>query len=196
MTLPRETVEARMAAFREACLLKRLRLTHQRIEVFRALASSEEHPDVESIHRVVRKRIPTISPDTIYRNLKLLAEHGLVQADLAGLDADLVNQAFAVGANPTNFTSVSLAVGDVSFGANSITGGLSLVARDGAQNATAVTRLNGDAALSLLSSTTLGGVTSALPASFNLANGTFESTAGATNATQFLRLKLAVPDVW
>lgn len=78
MTLPREIVEARLAAFREACLLKRLRLTHQRIEVFRALASSEEHPDVESIHRVVRKRIPTISPDTIYRNLKLLAEHGLV----------------------------------------------------------------------------------------------------------------------
>lgn len=125
-----------------------------------------------------------------------LAKHDLVQADLAGLDADLVNQAFAVGANPTNFTGVSLAVGDVSFGANSITGGLSLVARDGAQNATAVTRLNGDAALSLLSSTTLGGVTSALPATFNLANGTFESTAGATNATQFLRLKLAVPDVW
>ena len=125
-----------------------------------------------------------------------LAKHDLVQADLAGLDADLVNQAFAVGANPTNFTSVSLAVGDVSFGANSITGGLSLVARDGAQNATAVTRLNGGAALSLLSSTTLGGVTSALPASFNLANGTFDSTAGATNATQFLRLKLTVPDVW
>ncbi|MDD4059742.1 MAG: hypothetical protein PHW08_03440 [Kiritimatiellae bacterium] len=125
-----------------------------------------------------------------------LAKHDLVQADLAGLDADLVNQAFAVGANPTNFTSVSLAVGDVSFGANSITGGLSLVARDGAQNATAVTRLNGDAALSLLSSTTLGGVTSALPATFNLANGTFDSTVGATNATQFLRLKLAVPDVW
>ena len=64
------------------------------------------------------------------------------------------------------------------------------------ENATAVTRLNGDAALSLLSSTTLGGVTSALPATFNLANGTFESTVGATNATQFLRLKLAVPDVW
>ena len=123
----------------------------------------------------------------------ILAEHGEV---FAGLDADLVNQAFAVGANPTNFTSVSLAVGDVSFGANSITGGLSLVARDGAQNATAVTRLNGGAALSLLSSTTLGGVTSALPASFNLVGGTFESTAGATNATQFLRLKLAVPDVW
>lgn len=125
-----------------------------------------------------------------------LAKHSLVQADLAGLDADLVNEAFAVGANPTNFTGVALAVGDVSFGANSITGGLSLVARDGAQNATAVTRLNGGAALSLLSSTTLGGSESALPSTFNLANGTFQSAAGATNATQFLRLKLAVPDVW
>ena len=145
---------------------------------------------------------PVSSTGAFYKGAEIppfcvwLAKHDLVQADLAGLDADLVNQAFAVGANPTNFTSVSLAVGDVSFGANSITGGLSLVARDGAQNATAVTRLNGDAALSLLSSTTLGGVTSALPASFNLVGGTFDSTVGATNATQFLRLKLAVPDVW
>ena len=125
-----------------------------------------------------------------------LAKHDLVQADLAGLDADLVNQAFAVGANPTNFTSVSLAVGDVSFGANSITGGLSLVARDGAQNATAVTRLNGDAALSLLSAATPGGAETALPATFNLDAASFQSATGATNAAQFLRLKLAVPEVW
>ena len=125
-----------------------------------------------------------------------LAKHDLVQADLAGLDADLVNQAFAVGANPTNFTGVALAVEGVAFGPGAITGALSLVARDGAQNASAVTQLNGGAALSLLSSTTLGGGEATLPSTFDLADGTFESTVGTTNATQFLRLKLAVPNVW
>ena len=125
-----------------------------------------------------------------------LAEHGLVQADLAGLDTNLVNAAFAVGANPTNFTGVSLSVANVSFGATSITGGLSLVARDGAQNPSAVTRLNGGAALSLLSAATPGGTETALPATFDLGSGTFQSPGGATNAAQFLRLKLAVPEVW
>lgn len=78
MAVSLEVVEARMASFREACVRKQLRLTHQRMEVYRAVASTEEHPDAETIHRAVRKRIPTISHDTVYRNLKLLAEHGLV----------------------------------------------------------------------------------------------------------------------
>ena len=125
-----------------------------------------------------------------------LAKHGLVQADLDGLATNLVNQAFAVGANPTNFTGVAMAVEGVAFGPSAITGALSLVARDGAQNASAVTQLNGGAALSLLSSTTLGGGEATLPSTFDLADGTFESTVGTTNATQFLRLKLAVPNVW
>lgn len=125
-----------------------------------------------------------------------LAKHDLVQADLDGLATNLVNAAFAVGANPTNFTGVAMAVEGVAFGPSAITGALSLVARDAAQNAAAVTQLNDGATLSLLSSTTLGGSESALPSTFDLISGTFESTAGATNATQFLRLKLAVPDVW
>ncbi|HQE81815.1 MAG TPA: transcriptional repressor [Candidatus Hydrogenedentes bacterium] len=78
MTVPSDMLKKRMALFREACVRQRLRVTCQRMEIFRAVASSEAHPDVQSIHRTVRKRIPTISPDTVYRNLKLLAEHGLV----------------------------------------------------------------------------------------------------------------------
>ena len=145
---------------------------------------------------------PVSSTGYLYKGAEIppfcgwLAEHGLVQADLAGLDTNLVNAAFAVGANPTNFTGVSLSVANVSFAATSITGGLSLVARDGAQNPSAVTRLNGGAALSLLSAATPGGTETALPATFDLGSGTFQSPGGATNAAQFLRLKLAVPEVW
>jgi len=48
------------------------------MEIFRAVVSTEEHPDALVVYRQVKKRIPTISLDTVYRNLKLLAEHGLI----------------------------------------------------------------------------------------------------------------------
>lgn len=78
MAISREDVDARVHAFRECCVERNVKVTHQRLEIYRVLASSEEHPDAETIQGRVRKRIPTISPDTVYRNLKLLAEHGLV----------------------------------------------------------------------------------------------------------------------
>ena len=86
MTVPAETLRKRMNAFMEGCARNRVKITHQRMEIYRVLASSDEHPDAEAIHRRVRKRIPTISPDTVYRNLKLLAEHGLVSVVGASRD--------------------------------------------------------------------------------------------------------------
>lgn len=78
MTFPQQTVPKRMNAFRDTCARLGLKITHQRMEIFRQVISTEEHPDVLTIHRRVKKRIPTISLDTAYRTLKLLAEHGLV----------------------------------------------------------------------------------------------------------------------
>lgn len=55
-----------------------IKLTHQRLEIFRELASSEEHPDVETIFRAVHERVPTVSLDTVYRTLWMLRDLGLV----------------------------------------------------------------------------------------------------------------------
>jgi Fur family peroxide stress response transcriptional regulator len=55
-----------------------LRLTHQRLEIVRAIAADETHPDVETVYRAVRKRVPTISLDTVYRTLATLTERGLI----------------------------------------------------------------------------------------------------------------------
>lgn len=55
------------------------RLTHQRLEVIREIAGTEEHPDVEAVYERVRRRVPTIALDTAYRTLSTLARHGLVQ---------------------------------------------------------------------------------------------------------------------
>ena len=53
-------------------------MTHQRTEVFREVAGAVDHPDAEAVDRRVRKRIPSISLDTVYRSLWLFSELGLV----------------------------------------------------------------------------------------------------------------------
>ncbi len=67
-----------MARFEQACRSAGVKLTHQRIEVFREVAESGDHPDAETIHRGVRERIPTMSLDTVYRTLWLLSDLGLI----------------------------------------------------------------------------------------------------------------------
>jgi Fur family peroxide stress response transcriptional regulator len=67
-----------MAAFLEVCQATGVRVTHQRMEIYRELASTEEHPSAETICRRVRERMPTVSVDTIYRTLWLLEKSKLI----------------------------------------------------------------------------------------------------------------------
>ena len=76
---PKEDVERRIAEFARALRESGLRLTHQRLEVAREIASSNRHPDVEAVYRGVRKRVPTISLDTVYRTLGALENLGLIR---------------------------------------------------------------------------------------------------------------------
>ena len=78
MSTQTPTEQTLMDGFRSACEKLGLKVTHQRMEIFRAVASSAEHPDAETVHRAVRKSMPTISLDTVYRNLKLLASNGII----------------------------------------------------------------------------------------------------------------------
>lgn len=55
-----------------------VKLTHQRLEIFRELAGNESHPDAEAVFLAVRERVPTVSLDTVYRTLWLLHELGLI----------------------------------------------------------------------------------------------------------------------
>ena len=78
MTISAKELDARMRAFVEGCAGRGVKLTHQRLEIYRELAGTETHPDADTLYRGVKKRVPTVSRDTVYRNLKLLAEHGLI----------------------------------------------------------------------------------------------------------------------
>lgn len=55
-----------------------IKLTPQRLEIFRIVASSEEHPSAELVHKAVQARMPMISLDTVYRTLWLLTDLGLL----------------------------------------------------------------------------------------------------------------------
>jgi Fur family peroxide stress response transcriptional regulator len=71
-------VARRIEHFKEATRDAGCKLTHQRLEIFRELAASEEHPDSESLFRAVQRRMPTVSLDTVYRTLWMLHDLGLV----------------------------------------------------------------------------------------------------------------------
>jgi Fur family peroxide stress response transcriptional regulator len=78
MTIPQKEVEQRLNHFETVCRDEGIKVTHQRIEIFREVAQSEEHPDADGIYQRVRHRLPTVSLDTVYRTLWLLNDLGLV----------------------------------------------------------------------------------------------------------------------
>lgn len=69
----------RIEQFKEGLKKVGVKLTYQRLEVFREIAQSEDHPDAETIWKGVRQRVPTVSLDTVYRTLWLLIDLGLVE---------------------------------------------------------------------------------------------------------------------
>jgi Fur family peroxide stress response transcriptional regulator len=71
-------VRRRIEAIRAASKAAGVKLTHQRLEIFREVAGTRDHPDAETVFRGIRKRLPTASLDTVYRTLWLLEELGLV----------------------------------------------------------------------------------------------------------------------
>ena len=78
MKIETKELERRMRGFSEVCRSSGVKATHQRTEIYRELARTKEHPDAETIYARVRKRIPAISLDTVYRTLRLLEEKRII----------------------------------------------------------------------------------------------------------------------
>ena len=60
------------------CIQKGVRLTEQRKLVAKVMSDSEDHPDVDELHRRVTKLDSKISIATVYRTVKLFIEAGVV----------------------------------------------------------------------------------------------------------------------
>ena len=65
--------------FRELALKHGLAVTHQRQVVYEAVVASHGHYSPEDIYAAVRRRIPSISLATVYNNLRLFIECGLLR---------------------------------------------------------------------------------------------------------------------
>jgi Fur family ferric uptake transcriptional regulator len=62
-----------------------LRKTKQREVILEVLNKMSSHPTADEVYDRVRKRLPNISLGTVYRNLDVLSEYGLIRKlDLAG----------------------------------------------------------------------------------------------------------------
>lgn len=57
---------------------QKLSMTRQRRVIMEELQKVTTHPTADQIYTMVRKRIPRISMGTVYRNLDLLAQAGLI----------------------------------------------------------------------------------------------------------------------
>ena len=60
------------------CKQKGVRLTEQRKLIARVMSESENHPDVDELHKKVSKHDSKISIATVYRTVKLFEEVGVV----------------------------------------------------------------------------------------------------------------------
>lgn len=58
---------------------KKLKLTPQRMAVYKYLKSTKEHPSAEMIYKALQPDYPTMSLATVYKALKTLVEVDLVQ---------------------------------------------------------------------------------------------------------------------
>ena len=72
--------QVRLCRLKETLRRAGVKLTPQRLEIFREVVQTSDHPDAETVYHRVRERVPTVSLDTVYRNLWLLHDLGLILA--------------------------------------------------------------------------------------------------------------------
>jgi Fur family peroxide stress response transcriptional regulator len=74
---PSSTVETR--PFRELCADHGLTVTHQRQVLYEVMRTMPGHPSPEEVFARVKKRIPAISLATVYKNIHLFVERGVLK---------------------------------------------------------------------------------------------------------------------
>ncbi|WAC07456.1 MAG: transcriptional repressor [Thermodesulfobacteriota bacterium] len=58
---------------------KKIFITKQRQVILEELKKTVSHPTADEVFLMVRQRLPKISLGTVYRNLELLSENGVIQ---------------------------------------------------------------------------------------------------------------------
>jgi Fur family peroxide stress response transcriptional regulator len=68
----------KMESFRKKCGERNLKITPQRSEIYKELLKAKDHPSADMMYKRIRKNLPNISFDTVYRTLLSFSEIGIV----------------------------------------------------------------------------------------------------------------------
>jgi Fur family peroxide stress response transcriptional regulator len=77
--VPAAEVAAHLGAFERRCREHGLALTHQRRVIYREMLLMGGHPSPESVYERVRRQIPSISLGTVYKNVRIFLDAGLLR---------------------------------------------------------------------------------------------------------------------
>ena len=75
----RTSPSAEPRSFRELCANHGLAATHQRQVLYDVMQTMPGHPSPEEVFVRVRKRVPAISLATVYKNIHLFVERGVLK---------------------------------------------------------------------------------------------------------------------
>jgi len=67
-------------SFLNQCRKFKLKITPQRIVIYKAVSRSHHHPDSTEIYKIVKKEFPSITFDTVHRTLLTFSEFNLIAA--------------------------------------------------------------------------------------------------------------------
>jgi Fur family peroxide stress response transcriptional regulator len=86
-------MKQKLDTFCNLCKQQGLKLTPQRIEIYKALLASKEHPSAEAVYEEIHKTLPNVSFDTVNRTLNTLTDIGAAfivegTGDVRRFDAD------------------------------------------------------------------------------------------------------------
>ncbi len=76
--MQKAAIDQRVQLFIETCRSRQLKITPQRVAIFRLLIQSKQHPTADLVFRAVQKKFPNISFDTVNRTLLTFTDIGVV----------------------------------------------------------------------------------------------------------------------
>lgn len=72
-------IETKKQFFYDKCVQSGLKITPQRAAIYDELLKAKDHPSADDLYKRVRKALPNISFDTVYRTLLSFSEVGIVR---------------------------------------------------------------------------------------------------------------------
>lgn len=73
-----EAKHTKLKNFAKTCKAHHLKVTPQRVAIYRELIGSSAHPSVDDLYQIIKQEYPNISYDTVSRTMLTFAEIGIV----------------------------------------------------------------------------------------------------------------------